>query len=432
MKGCFEMLNIKENINDVAIRKRKASCFQRAKRLRPIFFICLAMIFAPVTSGYAASDLAKDILRNSHANLYMMSANGQFNGFNSMYQAWANLASGMPGLHGVLIRGQQDEGGDTPQPQLQPQSRPRQWELWGGATYTYMKAPGVNGEAGVFHGYRVHRPGFLGGLKRELSDTSSGGIVIVYAAPNFMQQGTADDWDGGYRVDIDIYDFQVALHYDKKFWENWELSLFAGGGTQWGNWLRVMNDDGNIYNYRANSSGNTFTASVYLARTMNITSSMRMSGLIGLESEHSWIYGAPESGVKADSLSNLDLDGAFQPYKCRDIQYSRNTMRLGLRFAYESPWRKLGSNFQIFYGYGMGAESATATIFDAEDIFENNMETSYTVKGLPIGRHSLALGGNLHFFLDDAETLTLQMDYTAVLYQNLTAQNVALTLAKRY
>ena len=392
------------------------------------FFLCLAVVFMFGTSDRACAQ-NYNLMRDIYADMYMFNTNSQFNGFN-WYSAWANLAGSIgldPGLAGLTTRGQSDEaekgeGGDF----LSPQSSR---EFWGGFSYTYMKASGVNSDDGgslvQSNGYRVSRPGFIGGIKQELDDTSSGGIIFVLAAPNFLQRGVYDYdnnlWRGGYRVDVDITDFQMAVHYEKKFWDNWELSLFLGGGTQWMNWHRTMKYDNDLEHYRGNLTGNTLTASVYLAKVVDLTTTIRMSKIIGIDSEHSWIKGSTESGE--DHVGTYELNR----WGCKNISYSRNTIRAGLRFMRENPYRQAGASFQIFYGYGIGDDAASVSIFRLHDDWEIS-----DVKGLPTGHHSLTLGGNLHRYLDEAETLTLQMDYTAVLYKNLTTQNIAVSLAKRY
>ena len=398
-----------------------------------MFFVCLvvAFVLGSPDRACAQDQYVISTMQRVYGNMFMLNVGGQF----GLAQGGANFGGGTTGLPSGF-RGQSYEADEVSDVVMLD----NQWQLWGGAAYTYMNAQGYTDKSQTHQGYRVHRPGFMGGIRRAFSDTASGGIMLAFTSPEFRQVGTYEDynninWTGvTSRVDVDVKDFQFALHFDKRFWDDWELTLFAGGGAQWMHWNRMMQDIGK-YNYSANATGNTFTGVIYLARCFDITSQTKLRGLIGLESEHSWTFGFAESGpaIAEAYMSNSDMSGAFQAYRSGKISYSRNTVRAGLRWSHESQVWRMGSSLQILYGYAMGAEAATVSV---SSVKVNEALEDYIVigniKGYAVGRHSLTLGGNLHCFLDEAQTFALQMDYTAVLYENLTTQNVALTLAKQY
>lgn len=365
---------------------------------------------------------------------------------------------GRLGLAGLVTRGQSEEEDATDAANYDFEyASPSQSILWGGVAYTHINAPGYTTDEGFnqHHGYSVERPGFLGGLRRSFSDTFSGGILFVFSTPRFLQKGNVmqgfedwedwiDNWEGNdywdvmeglsYRTKVDIRDFQFALHFEKIFLENWEICGFLGGGAQWFNWNRAMrwqNPDKNIdytYHYHANLTGNSLTATVYLGRKFDFTQQLTMRAIVGIDSEHSWIHGLNESGAEPEAfvidgvvwtVSGAEY-GLFTPQSCEKVRYTRNIARAGLRFSHESLDWRIGSNFQVFYGYTMNSD---------KNFFTNTIEG---LGGHTIGRHSLTLGGNLHAYLDSAESLMLQMDYNATMYAHMTAQNVSMTLAKQF
>lgn len=293
------------------------------------------------------------------------------------------------------------------------------WTVWGGPSYTSIKADGYMDQGLQKDGYRVNRAGFLGGLRRQFDDKTSGGFIFAYSGPEMSQSGAYESWGTSYRTDIDMSDYQVAMHLEHVFCDKWEANFFVGTGAQYLDWdrsLYVMGDG--AYNYNGGTKGNTFTFTAYLARPIEINKNFVIRPTIGLDSEHSWLYGFEESGTEGGATGYSSIVTQRMGYD--KISYSRNMARLGLVASSVSDSGRGGMSGRIFYGVALGGDDAASVHMVGLD---NGFDFG-NVEGYAMGNESLNLGYGLYYYLNEAKTLSVSADYNAILYKNATTQNV--------
>lgn len=260
---------------------------------------------------------------------------------------------GMGGSYGMAIRGQDLENevtlenatGNYAGTNRYYPTPSNQWMAWGAGSYTAIRGDSYEGTGGYqYDGYKVSRAGFIGGLRRQFSDTLSGGILFAYTSAELNQTGDftgvfRPGSIGGYSTNTEMDDFQFALHLERTFNEYWEGSLFVGGGAQSLDWHRKVYDpyssessNGGWYNFVGDTTGNSLTITAYLARRIQFNPWLTFRPTIGFDSEHSWIFGFGESTT--DSGTRYKEMSCNQAYSYDKIQYSRNSLRLGVSASY--------------------------------------------------------------------------------------------------
>ncbi len=298
------------------------------------------------------------------------------------------------------------------------------WTVWGGPSYTSIKANGY----GDKDGFSVSRAGFLGGLRRQFDDKTSGGFIFAYSSPELSQAGDYTDkglssiYDNiSYRSRTEMSDYQLAMHLEHVFCEKWEASFFMGTGAQYLDWDRTVFDNGGVlpasYNYTGATKGNTFTFTAYLARPIEINKNFVLRPTIGLDSEHSWLYGFAESGN--DSTYTDLSDELKQRFRYDKVSYSRNMGRIGLVASSVSDSGRGGMSGRIFYGVALGGEDAPLVTQ-----YALGSGGRQEISGLAIGNDSWNLGYGLYYYLNSEKTLSISADYNAIMYQHATTQNV--------
>ncbi|MDO5112863.1 MAG: autotransporter outer membrane beta-barrel domain-containing protein [Planctomycetia bacterium] len=353
---------------------------------------------------------------------------------------------GMGGSYGMTIRGQELENevtlenatGNYAGTNRYADTPSGKWMAWGAASYTSIRGEAYEGEKGYrYDGYKVRRAGLIGGLRRQFSETLSGGILFAYSAPELDQSGSftgvfQPGMIGSYQTHLEMDDFQFAIHFERTLGEHWESSLFIGGGSQSMDWRRTVYDpyssdssNHGWYRFVGDTTGNSLTLTAYLARRVSFTEYITLRPTIGFDSEHSWIFGFGET---AQDTGNRYMEmSCNQAYSYDKIQYSRNSVRLGISGSYNGPFRRGGLTARIFYGYALGGDDSPMITMTSEDGF-----TLRDMKGHAMGRHSLNLGLGMFCYLNMAKTLSFSADYNALIYEYATTQNATAGLQWRF
>lgn len=360
----------------------------------------------------------------------MLNSQGHFGNPTSSFFGGASLS-------GEAKRGQElDPNVIDPQPEPSAIAKqvynPKQ-SVW--AAYTHTSVDGDDYDFGgvTMHGYELRRDGIIGGIRRQADATTSAGLFFGLSTPEVESRNALNAYGqiggNGYGTvgsKMEMTDFQFAGHVDKVLADVWELSLYAGGGTQAMEWERDANlTNGGYYKYEADGSGNTLTGTIYLAYRANVNDSLVLRPTIGVDSEHSWLYGFAETatvegqGGADNVLLDPYTDMFAQAYAYKKTYYNRNTARAGLSFAYSDPRNDLmGLNGRVFYGVKLGGDDAPELSYYSANYQWDNMESH------EMGDSSLNVGGGGFMRLNALKTLTATGDVNAIWYKNAQTFNV--------
>jgi len=339
---------------------------------------------------------------------------------------------GMTTMGGASTRGQEEQPESSnpvsAAPQSYQQQDPNRWTAW--ANYSHSA---INGSAYVKDGirkdgYDVRRTGILTGLKNNLSDTFSMGVLFAYSSPELSQNGfyESDSGNDRYFTNIEMNDFQLALQFNKLLPRNWHLSAFVGGGAQSLDWKRNVIVDNTGYQFTGDTDGNTLTATFYLSKHLQMTETFALMPTIGFDTEHSWMDGFSEKGNDMNDPAHI-LSATASKYNYDNIAYDRQTFRVGLIASAQSPTNIFGASARVFYGRQLNDEEA-ATVHIWNDTFKKGFD----VEGNAMGKDSWNFGFNGYMYLNTAKTLTLTADYNTILYRNASMQNVTAGLQWRF
>ncbi|MDO4628139.1 MAG: autotransporter outer membrane beta-barrel domain-containing protein [Planctomycetia bacterium] len=306
----------------------------------------------------------------------------------------------------------------------------RTWTPWVSYSYSEIEGDEHTRDGVKYDSYKVQRSGVLAGFRSRLSDSLSAGILFAYSGPEMNQSGRFEGYDtigqGGYASNIDMEDFQFALHFEKLLgWrQDWEFNAFIGGGAQSLDWQRTVYFNNIGHQFTGETTGNTFTATFYLAKRLQLSDRLVLRPTVGFDSEHNWMYGFDEQG---NAIDNPDMMMAVhsQAFHYDRIEYSRNTIRVGMSAAFTPCHKQGGLSARIFYGHQLDED-------DAATVHMTNNMGDWMVQGAAMGRDSWTLGAGGYWYFDDAQTLSISADYNAVLYDNASTQNVTATLTKRF
>lgn len=307
--------------------------------------------------------------------------------------------------------------------------------LW--AAYTHTAVDGDAYEFGgvTTHGYQLRRDGIIGGIRRQIDATTSGGLFFGLSSPEIH---SANPLEGGYGVvgsTMEMTDFQFAGHFEKVLADVWEFSVYVGGGTQSMDWERFANfgpDAGGFYRYEAEGSGNTLTATAYLSYRADVNNALTLRPTIGVDSEHSWLYGFNETATLAGAgsgnvLLNPYMDMFAQNYSYAKTYYNRNNARAGLSLAYSDPRHGLvGLTGRVFYGVKLGGDDAPELTYRSESYRWEDMASH------EMGDSSLNVGGGGFMHLNPQKTLTATGDVNAIWYKNAQTFNVTGGVSYRF
>lgn len=225
---------------------------------------------------------------------------------------------------------------------------------------------------------------------------------------------------------MEMTDFQFAGHFEKVFADVWELAAYVGGGTQTMEWERFANfgpDAGGFYQYQADGTGNTLTGTLYLSYRANLNDRWVLRPTIGVDSEHSWLYGFSENATVAGAgsesvLLNPYMDMFAQNYRYAKTYYNRNTARVGLSLAGDHPTGLAGLNGRVFYGVKLGGDDAPELTYYSDAYRWEDMASH------EMGDSSLNVGGGGFMHLNRQKTLTATGDVNAIWYKNAQTFNV--------
>lgn len=314
--------------------------------------------------------------------------------------------------------------------------------LW--AAYTHTSVDGEDYKFGgvTTHGYKLRRDGIIGGIRRQIDATTSAGLFFGISMPEVASSARLDAGNqiagNGYGVvssSMEMTDFQYAVHFEKVFADAWELAAYVGGGTQAMEWERradLRDSHSGIYKYKADGSGSTFTGTLYLSYRADVNDALTLRPTIGVDTEHSWLYGFEEKGgLEGSNPGNVALnpytDMFAQAYRYKKTYYARNTARVGLSLAYSNPRNDmLGANARVFYGVKLGGDDAPELTYYNENYRWENMASH------EMGDGSLNVGGGGFMHLNPIKTLTATGDVNAIWYKNAQTFNVTGGVSYRF
>lgn len=287
--------------------------------------------------------------------------------------------------------------------------------LWAAPFYSTMEVDGN----GNIDGFEVHRIGVMGGFRGFFDEKTKGGIFFAWSSPELTQSGSLLGYSDHYRSKITMSDFQFAAHLERKLWACFELSMFLGGGRQTTDWTRSIN--GNIgfdREYSGETTGSTLTATVYLSRPTQITERLRLTPMIGFDSEHAWLGNFDEEesiGPKTypGSFSQAVLYSAHQYY---DLEYHRNMLRAGLIADYFG--ERSGLSAKVFYGGRLGGDERTSV-----NTVSYNRLFNMELQGLEYDDYLLNLGLGGWWRIGQQDNKILSGNYNCNMGNHSTAHN---------
>lgn len=371
----------------------------------------------------------------------MLNAQGHFGNPTSSFFGGASLS-------GEAKRGQSSETDWPSEPGAQPDpsaiARPTynpNRSVW--AAYTHTAVDGDDYDCGgvTTHGYKLRRDGIIGGIRRQADATTSAGLFFGLSMPEVQSRNALNAYGqiagNGYGTvgsKMEMTDFQFAGHVEKVFADVWELALYAGGGAQSMDWERDADlTNGGYYKYEADGAGNTLTGTIYLSYRADLNDALTLRPTIGVDSEHSWLYGFQETatvegqGGAGNVLLDPYTDMFAQAYDYKKTYYNRNTARVGLSLAYSDPRHGLiGLNGRVFYGVKLGGDDAPELSYYSENYRWEDM-TSHEM-----GDSSLTVGGGGFMHLNPLKTLTATGAVNAIWYDNAQTFNVTGGVSYRF
>ncbi|MDO4551748.1 MAG: autotransporter outer membrane beta-barrel domain-containing protein [Planctomycetia bacterium] len=356
--------------------------------------------------------------------------------FNHIGNPTSVFFNGVSSSRGGTLRGQEEnvpestpaEPGTAASEVTNSDNNVNQWTAWASFSHTSINAHAYKKGGQWFDGYNMRRTGVLTGMRRQFSDTLSGGFLFAYSSPEQTQSGIYDSnttlGAGSYSSNIDMEDFQFAIHFEKLLARNWSLSVFLGGGAQWIDWNRNVNIYDRAYTYTGDTSGNTLTATFYFVKHLQFTERFSLAPTIGFDTEHSWVFGFNEVGEAGDVGL---LSAHATAYNFDRITHHRETFRIGTSANFNSYNSLFGLTGRIFYGCQLNKQDAAEVSFTSSIFTEG-----WTIRGNEIGKSSWNLGLGAYRYLNWEKTLSVSVDYNAVMYRNATTQNVTAGLQWRF
>ncbi len=300
--------------------------------------------------------------------------------------------------------------------------------IWGAYTNTTVVGSEYDDDGITMNGYRLRRQGVIGGVKRQIDGSTSSGLFFGLSTPEIYSSGKIQGY-GNYGSRMEMDDFQFAGHFEKVFGDFWEFAAYVGGGTQSMDWSRTVSlNDGGLYRFNAKGTGNTLTGTLYLANRIDLSENLTFRPMIGVDSEHSWLYGFGEDQTSGGSVNDVDayMRWLAQPYFYDKTYYNRNTARAGARVNWTGSAGYAGLNAQAFYGVQLGGKDAPSLSYRSASYAFDDMETH------AMGGESLSVGGGGFVNLNRAKTLTATGDFNVVWYKHATTQNVVGGLSYRF
>lgn len=326
----------------------------------------------------------------------------------------------------------------NPQPQqsaIEQKTYSPNRSVWAAYTHTSVDGDDYNVGGVTTHGYDLKRSGIVGGIRRQVDATTSAGLFFGLSSPEIQSANALEGGYGSVGSRMEMTDFQFAGHLDKVLADVWEVNVYVGGGTQTMDWERFANfgpDAGGLYRYQADGNGNTLTGTLYLSYRADLNDAFTLRPTIGVDSEHSWLYGFSETATVAGAgsesvLLNPYMDIFAQSYSYAKTYYNRNTARAGLSFIYSNPRHGLiGLNGRVFYGVKLGGDDAPELTYYSDAYRWEDMASH------EMGESSLNVGGGGFMHLNPLKTLTATGDVNAIWYKNAQTFNVTGGVSYRF
>lgn len=279
------------------------------------------------------------------------------------------------------------------------------------------------------HGFNLNRTGLIVDVRRCLSPQMSGGLLFSYDAPRLRQSGDLIGYNDQFHSKLNLDHYELAGHLEYTFENGARCSAFVGGGA-WNMRIRrrawgiSANEIPMDRSFNGSTDGNTLSASVYYSLPFRWDDSWTITPMIGIDSEHAWLYAFEESSTGSGNwqeMNNLSEGNFYSPVQYRRTYYDRTTARAGICCDYEKNQKGLSLN--LFYGSQIGGEDyAVVPVSTLGGAFNG------TIQGFGIGRDSLNLGGGAWIDLNRLRTVTLSMNYNYFTLSNAKASNVVAAL----
>lgn len=293
---------------------------------------------------------------------------------------------------------------------------------------SYYESMSANGNF-FQHGFNLHRTGLIVDLCQCLSPQMSGGILFSYDAPRLRQSGSLAGYADQFHSRLDLDHYELAAHAEYTFENGMRCSAFVGGGS-WNMdlnrraWGTSSNDLAMDRTFEGNTDGNTLSGSVYLTLPIQKIDFWTITPVIGIDSEHAWLYGFEESSTGSGNwqeMNNLSEGNFYSPVQYGRTYYDRTMARAGICCNYEKNRTELV--FNLFYGTQLGGE-------DYAEVPVNTLGGVYegTIQGFGIGRETLNLGGGIRFDLNTLRTASLSANYNYYTLANAQASNIITAL----
>jgi len=308
--------------------------------------------------------------------------------------------------------------------------------LWASYTYTNVSGDSYN-DHGRRPGYDLQRSGIIGGVRRQYDATLAGGLFFGLTTPEIESAGSLGDsviGEGLMSNKMEMTDFQFAGHLEKVFADNWELSLFVGGGMQKMDWERNLNFDDAYYRYKSTGDGNTLTGTAYLAYRYALDDNWTLRPTIGLDSEHSWLYAFEETGDAGELRDDyLHTKMLAQPYRFAQTYYNRNLGRVGFTIAYDGDQGWAGLNGRAFYSTQLGGKPCPMISYRTAGTDDNIVPVALEKMSTHVmGSDAFSVGGGGYMHLNKAKTLTASGDINSIWYKNASTLNVTGGVSYRF
>ena len=210
----------------------------------------------------------------------------------------------------------------------------------------------------------IHRASFMAGYDRALSYKSSIGVLFSHSQPR-LQQGPAC---------VEADDWLFGLHYANRFYEQYEVKLWAGYGTQQYRLRRSVPIPGVDQNLASNYTGNSVTASAMVA------------------SPYNWSNGVfrPFAALDLTYIQQNDtVEKGFQPIALRyeSSDWTQFFGRIGVKTDFG--WERWNLSTSLAYARLLAGHEAPQV---SNDFYYVKREESFKVHGNNLGGNFLEFG----------------------------------------
>ena len=270
------------------------------------------------------------------------------------------------GGHNAIYFGQQNVGN----------TRTSTNNLWANAFYNGVNMYGDNNADSS----EIHRASFMTGYDRVLSRKSSVGFLFSHSQPR-LQQGPA-------RVEAD--DWLFGLHYADRLYEQYELKLWAGYGTQQYRLNRSVPIPVEDHDVISNYTGNSVTASAMVASPYNCSNGV-IRPFAALDLTYIQQNGTVEKGFEPIAL------------RYRTSDWTQFFGRAGMKADFG--WERWNLSTSLAFARLLAGHEAPQV---SNDFYYVKPEESFKIRGNNLGGNfiELGLGAQIYTYRDGGNPST--------------------------